>query len=237
MKDVLKTERLSNRVCEVLKKLILDEGFKAGERFYSEHQLIERLGVSRSSIREAIRILEATGWVTVRHGKGIFIARQPLQGFEAFKEWLRNNKQDIVDHFEVRLLIDPKAAYYAALRATEQDIQVLEALCEEYGDKAGIATVDQMIKLDEKFHAVIAKATRNRTLSILMKTMTTVLFEGWISSLHIPGRIQSTVEEHRKVVQAILERDPKGAEQAMRNHLERALKDIHASMEGEGGQG
>jgi len=229
--ESLKTERLSERVSEVLKTLIQEEGFKPGDKFYSEHQLIERLKVSRSSVREAVRILEATGWVTVQHGKGIFIARQPLHGFEAFKEWLKNNKKDILEHFEVRLLIDPKAAFYAAMRGTEQDLSLLKTLCEEYCVKAETATVEQMIKLDEQFHAVIARATKNRTLSVLMKTMTTVLFEGWISSLHIPGRIQSTVDEHRRVVEAILRRDAQGAEQAMRDHLTKALQDIQASME------
>lgn len=231
MIDSLKAERLSERVSEVLKTLIQEEGFKPGDRFYSEHQLIERLKVSRSSIREAVRILEATGWVTVRHGKGIFIARQSLHGFEAFREWLKNNKKDILEHFEVRLLIDPKAASYAALRGTEQDLSLLKRICEEYCAKASSATVEQMIKLDEQFHAAIARATKNRTLSTLMRTMTTVLFEGWISSLHIPGRIQSTIEEHRKVVEAILKRDSVGAEQAMREHLANALQDIQASME------
>ena len=231
MIEPLKLERLSERVSEVLKTLIQEEGFKPGDKFYSEHQLIERLKVSRSSIREAIRILEATGWVTVQHGKGIFIAKQPLHGFEAFKEWLKNNRQDILEHFEVRLLIDPKAAFYAALRGTEQDFSLLKSLCEEYRAKASTATVEQMIKLDEQFHATIAKATKNRTLSVLMKTMTTVLFEGWISSLHIPGRIQRTIEEHQNVVKAILERDPQGAEQAMREHLTKALRDIQASLE------
>jgi len=230
--EPLKLERLSERVSEVLKNLIQEEGFKPADKFYSEHQLIERLKVSRSSIREAIRILEATGWVTVQHGKGIFIAREPLHGFEAFKEWLKNNRQDILEHFEVRLLIDPKAAFYAALRGTEQDLSVLKNLCEEYCAKASTATVEEMIKLDEQFHAAIAKATRNRTLSVLMKTMTTVLFEGWISSLHIPGRIQHTVEEHRRVLEAILQRNPGGAEQAMREHLTKALQDIKASLEG-----
>ena len=211
--------------------MIQEEGFKPGDKFYSEHQLIERLKVSRSSVREAIRILEATGWVTVRHGKGIFIARQPLLGFVAFKDWLKNNKTDILEHFEVRLLIDPKAAFYAAARGTERDFSLLRKLCEEYSSNADTATVEQMIKLDEQFHAAIARATKNRTLSVLMKTMTTVLFEGWISSLHIPGRIQSTVKEHREVLEAILKRDPEGAERAMREHLLNALRDIQASME------
>ncbi|MFQ3621767.1 MAG: FadR/GntR family transcriptional regulator [Spirochaetales bacterium] len=230
MVEVLKPVRLSEQVCEALKKLIIEERLRPGDKFYSEHQLIERLKVSRSSIREAVRILEATGWVTVRQGKGIFIANHPYQGLEAFQEWLRANEQGIVEHFEVRLLIDPKAAYYAAKRATKEDVDTLIGICEEFCQQAESASTEQMIKLDEQYHAAIAKSTHNRTLSVLMRTMTRLLHEGWISSLHVPGRIQKSVVEHRKVVEAIQAKDPKGAERAMKDHLTQALQEIRLAM-------
>ncbi len=231
--DSLKSVRLSERVCEALKKIILEENIKAGDKFYSENQLVQKLQVSRSSIREAVRILEATGWVRVEHGKGIFIANHPYQGFDAFREWLRTNGKDILEHFEVRLLIDPKAASYAALRATPEDIAILDEICKKFCQQTDTATTEQMIKLDEQFHAAIAKSTKNRTLAVLMKTMTKVLPEGWISSLHIPGRIKKTIDEHKRVVDAIKAREPRLAEQAMVDHLTRALEEIKASMEAE----
>jgi GntR family transcriptional repressor for pyruvate dehydrogenase complex len=80
----------------------------------------------------------------------------------------------------------------------------------------------------------LAKSTKNRTLYILMRSMTESMSEGWISSLHTPGRIEKTIGEHRAILQAIKERDPEGAERAMTAHLQNALSDIRSSMENGG---
>jgi len=226
----LKTVRLSERVCEVLKKLITEEGFKPGDKFYSENELTKRLQVSRSSVREAVRILEATGLVRVEHGKGIFVSDPSYQGFDAFSSWLADNKEGILEHFEVRLLIDPKAAAYAARNAEEEDLAALDAVCAEFKRSAETGNTEELIKIDEQFHSTIAKSTKNRTLSVLMKTMTKLLHEGWISSLHVPGRVGKTVKEHCRIVDAIRSRDSEKAERAMVDHLQKALKDIQASM-------
>jgi len=226
MIELLKTARLSERVCEVLKKLINEEGFKSGDKFYSENKLTSKLQVSRSSVREAVRILEATGWVKVEHGKGIYIVNSSHQGFESFTNWLKNNETDILEHFEVRLMIDPRAAAYAARKATPEDIHMMEGLCEEFSLQADQAPTEILIKIDEQFHAAIAKSTKNKTLSVLMNTMTRDLSEGWISSLHVPDRIQKTVEEHRRIVESIKNRNPEAAERYMVEHLNNALKEI-----------
>ena len=110
----IKRVRLSDSVIEAIKKKIAKDNFAPGDKFYSENQLTKQLQVSRSSIREAIRILEATGYVTVRQGKGIFVADFDAPNFEPFVNWLRSNEQHIFDHFEVRLIIEPKAAAFAA---------------------------------------------------------------------------------------------------------------------------
>ena len=228
--ESLKPIRLSERVCEVLKKLIAEEGFKPGDRFYSESELTKKLQVSRSSIREAVRILEATGWVKVEHGKGIFVSDSSYQGFDAFSNWLKDNQEGILEHFEVRLMIDPKAAAYAARNAEEEDASTLESICAEFKRCADAGDVEELIKIDEMFHYTIAKSTKNRTLSVLMKTMTKLLHEGWISSLHVPGRAVKTVVEHGRIADAIKHRDPEKAERAMYDHLQNALEDIRASM-------
>lgn len=222
----LKTVRLSERVCGVLKKLIAEEGFKPGDKFYSENELTSKLQVSRSSVREAVRILEATGWVTVEHGKGVFIAGSGHQGLDAFTNWLKNHETDILEHFELRLMIDPRAAAYAARKATPEDVKLLEGLCEEFSRQSAQAPAEVLIKIDERFHAAIAKSTKNKTLAVLMHTMTRDLSEGWISSLHVPDRIRKTVDEHRKIVESIKTRQPEAAERRMVEHLTNALKEI-----------
>lgn len=222
----LKPIRLSERVCELLKEMIQEGGFKPGDKFYSESQLIGRLRVSRSSVREAIRILEATGWVKVEHGRGIYVSGTGHAGLDAFTSWLRTNETDILEHFELRMMLDPRAAASAARNASAEDLRILERLWREFADHADRSPAEVLIKIDERFHDAIARSTKNRTLTVLMNAMTRDLSEGWISSLHVPDRIAKTVEEHGRILQAIRERRPEDAERFMVEHLNNALQEI-----------
>src|SRR5210317_2032560 len=115
--SAIKKVRLSESVIDAIKKMIVDDGFNPGEKFYSEKELTGKLEVSRSSIREALRILEVTGKVNVKQGKGIFISDTQGKRFKEFSTWLKNNEQSIKDNFEVRLIVEPKAARRAAEKA------------------------------------------------------------------------------------------------------------------------
>jgi GntR family transcriptional repressor for pyruvate dehydrogenase complex len=228
--EPIKKIRLSDRVIDAIKQMIAEDDFSPGDKFYSENELTRKLEVSRSSIREAVRILEATGYVSVKHGKGIFIADSIQHELEAFREWLRTNEESILDHFEVRLIIDPKAAAHSAERADENDIARMEAVCDDFKLKVNSNRTSSLIKCDEQFHALLAKSTKSRTLYFIMKTMTKSLPEGWISSLHVPGRAEKTIEEHQMILDAIKTGDVEGAEKAMQQHLNNAIADIRTSM-------
>ena len=227
----IKRERLSDQVILEVKKIIHEKGYTPGDRFYSEGELVNMFTVSRSSIREAIRSLEVSGVLTVQQGKGIFIADPHREEHHAFAQWLQKNETSLEEHFEMRLIIDPKAAGYAARKADKTDIRKLEDICDEFRQMVGNGSVIEMIKLDEQFHLQLAKSTKNRTLYMIMKTMTESLPEGWISSLNIPGRIEKSVYEHQSIVEAIKLRDAELAEQRMESHLRTALEEIHAAMQ------
>jgi len=222
--------RLSDQIVQEIKKIISQKNLMPGDKFYSENELTALLHVSRSSVREAVRLLEVTGQVTVQHGKGIFVSDPGHLVHEAFGTWLRENEASVSEHFEIRLIIDPKAAAYAAAKADPADIAKLDAICGQFGAMADTGTPADMIKLDEQFHLQLAKSTKNRTLYMMMKTMTQSLPEGWISSLHVPGRIGKTVNEHQAVVNAIKSGNSRLAEQLMSEHLANALEDIHSSI-------
>ncbi len=230
--EPIKKVRLSERVIEAIKHMIIEEQFEPGDKFYSENELTQKLQVSRSSIREAVRILEATGQVNVQHGKGIFIADSLQQELEGFSQWLKTNESSILDHFDVRLIIDPKAAAYAAQNADAEDVRKMEEVCCDFADQVEGENTAAIIKCDEEFHMLLAKSTKNKTLHFLMKTMTKSLPEGWISSLHIPGRAQKTIDEHRSIIEAIKVGNSERAEHAMMDHLNNALHDIRASING-----
>ncbi len=228
--EPIKKVRLSERVIEAIREMIVEDNFNPGDKFYSENELTKKLEVSRSSIREAVRILEATGLVTVQHGKGIFISDSMKQEMEAFSSWLKNNETALIEHFDVRLIIDPKAAAAAAENADENDILHMEEVCNDFLLKTKENNTAGLVKCDEEFHRLLAKSTKNKTLYFVMKTMTNSLSEGWISSLHVPGRIEKTVGEHKAILEAIKRGDPKGAEEAMIEHLNKAIADIKGSM-------
>lgn len=226
----VKKTRLSDQIIDAIKKFILEENFKVGDKFYSENQLTQKLNVSRSSVREAVRMLEVKGLVTVKQGKGIYITDVHGDSYEAFREWMRNNESALCEHFEVRLMIDPKAAGCSAEKAEEAEIKEMENILERFISYSKIKNMTNLIKADEEFHKVLAKSTKNRTLYMLMKTMTESLSEGWITSLNIPGRIEKTIIEHRNIIEAIKSRNVENAENAMRTHIDNALHDIKESI-------
>lgn len=220
----LKKERLSVQVYKELKKIIESEQFKPGDKFYSEHQLANRLGVSRSSIREAVRMLEVSGLVTVAQGKGVFLRKPPEQ--LPVQGWAVDNADSLREHFQVRLILEPEAAALAAVHVQDEDLDMLKEIYAEFRESVEIHDIEQAIAHDGKFHTIISKSTGNRTLRVLMETMASTLNEGWYASLNIPGRLERTVGEHQEILDAIISRDEAAARKAMKQHLRRALKDI-----------
>ncbi len=228
----IKKIRLSESIIHAIKEMIIENKFQPGDKFYSENELTKKLEVSRASVREAIRILEVTGQIVVKQGKGVFIPDANAKNFQPFINWLKTNEQAIIDHFEVRLIIEPKVAVLAAEKADTENIQDMEETCLQFKAHAKNKNTADIIKCDRKFHRQLAQATKNLTLSVLMKSMTISLPEGWITSLNTPGRIEKTIHEHQMILDAVKNRDKAAAEIEMIRHLENAVHDIHSHKNG-----
>lgn len=228
----VKRVRLSESIVDALKNMIAKEDLRPGERFFSENKLAAMLGVSRASVREAIKILEIAGRVIVLQGKGIFIAPSVSSDPECSpqSQWIQENEKLLLDHFEARLILEARTARHAAECAHPQDLCALERAHEAFQKEVPGARMVALIGADKIFHQTIAQMAGNRTLFSLMKLMTTSLAEGWITSLNVPGRVEKTVEEHGAVLDAIRSGDGKRAEKAMKRHLANALGDIQKAM-------
>jgi len=224
--EPIKKIRLSDSVVNAIEKKVSENNFEPGDKFYSENELSRKLQVSRSSVREAIRILEAKGYITVRQGKGIFIKDFTSREFEPFVNWLKSNEEHILDHFEVRLIIEPKVAAFAAEKADARDTREMEETLKQFALYAESRNLPKLIKSDRDFHRRLASSTKNSTLRVLMRFITTSLPNGWTYSLHTPGRIEKTVQEHAVILEAVKNGDKKVAEESMRCHLENAVSDI-----------
>ncbi len=218
---------LPNLVVERIKELIAEGELKPGSQLPAERQLTQELGVGRSTVREAIRVLEALGIVEVRPGHGTFVRERTEDITDTpLGSWLLLHREDLLEHFEVRQVIEPGAAYLAAQRATKEDIQAMRKTLEEMKEKIDKGDLAGVILADSSFHHKIAKATRNRTLMYLMDTFVKYLKEGWKATLRIPDRAQKSIPEHGKILQAIEEKNPEAARQAMEQHLKNALEDL-----------
>lgn len=225
----VKKVKLSESLVDAIKRMIVDDGFAPGAKFYSENELTTKLGVSRSSVREAVRILEVIGQLSVAHGKGIFIVRTDTHPFEGFVDWLKNNDQSLQEHFEVRLIVEPQAARLAALAAMPEDVAQLEKAHAGFVENARLGLTAETIQCDRDFHKLLAKATHNKVLSALIRSMTTSLIDDWISSFHTPGRMEKTVGEHGLVLEAVRTGDAEAAMEHMAAHLRNAIRDIKKS--------
>ncbi len=191
----------------------------------SENEMVVQLGMSRVSVREAIRMLEISGILEVRHGRGVFVKELTGDIFVPLGQWVSMKKQTLRQHFETRLIIEPGIAALAANYADAEDIRLLTeniALQRKVTDDDLIAA----IRLDIEFHCLIARATRNKDLVMLMNAIARHSFDGWKAALRTKGRSANAVEEHATIVDALFHKDPVKARKAMQDHLEMSVKGL-----------
>ena len=222
----IQKKRVSDLIVEQIDEMIVSKKLKPGQILSSERELVNELHVSRASLREALRILESKGVIEIKPGRGIFVIDVTRNLFAPLEVWLESNRESLIEQFEVRLVIEPDAAYFAAQRASHASVlEMTESLehfihCKDDNNTAG------MIEYDSGFHNLIAKATNNRTLSVLMETITNSLLCGWEATLHIPSRVEKTVQEHNDILHAIENRLAGKASHMMKIHLEHAIHDL-----------
>jgi len=225
----IRKQRVSSIAVEQIQRLIATHQMKPGDSLPSERSLMEQLKVSRVSVREALRVLEMMGIVEVYPGKGLFVADRSKSLMQPLSDWLSLHREVLLEHFEVRLLIEPHAAGFAAKRATKKIIKEMRKTWVQFNESLAERDLIGMIRADASIHALIASATGNRTLEVLMNIFSSMLLEGWKASLRTEGRAEKTVEEHDAIIQAIEEGNEEMARTKMKEHLEHAVEDLRKS--------
>ena len=218
--------RLSEAAIEQIKELIVSENLESGSKLPSERDLVTALGIGRSSIREALRMLEIMGLVEVKPGKGVFVKGLTGDLFTPLPSLLSTRQETLHHHFEARLLLEPAAAALAAQRATQHELRKLVRVMDDFQESLAKDNLVGLIKADIEFHRQIANATGNRTIEILMNTIARHDFDGWKMALRTKRRPHFTVAEHARILEAIAAKDEKRAKVTMRNHLRAAIKNL-----------
>lgn len=210
---------------------------KPGASLPTEPILAQQFGVSRTVIREAIRVLVAKGLLTVKHGSGMWV--QPPEHWDyldptiLFEQVRAGRDVSILNELiEVRRLFEPEAAYLAAERRSAEDLAALREHLS--GMRAHLAEPDPYTRLDIDFHARLLTASQNRLLREALRPVAHALTAGLVLSIRQPGAAAQSLHGHELIFAAVEKQDGDAARAAMRRHILQFETDIHAVIS-EGG--
>jgi len=211
--------RVYEAVAAQIQKQIADGVLRPGDRLPAERDLAEAFGVSRASVRDAIRVLELAGLVVPRQGEGTVVRELTLDSIASpLASVLLQRKDLLADLLDARRIIEPALAHRAAEKATDDDIRAMEEILGRQSAKVreGRLAVDE----DTAFHYRLATAARNQVILKVMDVLMDLLREGRARSLQVAGRPQRSLEGHRRILAAVRRRDSRAAQRAMEQHLE-----------------
>ncbi|OLD34813.1 MAG: hypothetical protein AUI83_27715 [Armatimonadetes bacterium 13_1_40CM_3_65_7] len=214
--EAIRRSKVYEEVAKQLERLILKK-LQPGDKLPAERELAEMFGVSRSSIRDAIRSLELVGLVEPRQGAGTVVR-------EVSAESLVNPltivlaRQQVSELLDFRKMLEPPLAARAATHASVEDITEMEEILRRQDDK--LRRGELAIEEDSEFHYNVAMASDNSVVLKVLDVLMDLLRETRERALQVEGRPQKSLAGHRRILMAIKRRDPAAAEDAMRRHIQ-----------------
>jgi GntR family transcriptional repressor for pyruvate dehydrogenase complex len=213
--------RLYEDLIERLGEFVIRTNLEVGGRFPPERELASRLGVSRSSLRQALAVLEAQGFIEVRHGGGVFLRRS--RGFGGVLHKLVERRARLPEVLEARELLEVRLAELAATRRTEADLEAMRLALVQM--EAEVAASALGVGGDTAFHHAVHRAGNNKVLEHVIDGLAEAIHETRMESLSEPDRPRQSLLAHRRIFAAIEAAEPAGAADAMRAHL-RQVSDV-----------
>ncbi len=217
----IERQRVHEKISEQINKMISDGVLKPGDQLPSERDLAERFKVSRNSVRDALRTLEARGLLEIRQGGGTYVqASRAADFYQDMLELMVQKNEMIGAVLQLRQIIEPGVAYYAALNATPQYLRKLEEILSAHEMKAALG--DPGVEEDSLFHRTIAEMTGNKLLIHLLDMINESLED--TRDMLLKYNDSSTRKGHRRILRSLQEHDPKEAREAMMAHLAEVIK-------------
>lgn len=218
----IKQHKISDQIFDQLRELIFRGKLKPGEKLMPEREMADTMGVSRTSIRNAITRLVAIGLVENKQGRGTFVTMPSSRDKNPFAAAMTTEDASIYDLLEVRMGLECLAASLAAKRADATDISAME---HSIGEMKNEIAQDRLgTEADASFHMAVAFATKNPLHIQMMKNLYDYLFHGIHASLESlykhPDNIKAIQDQHTAIMTAIINRDQKSAYKAMEQHID-----------------
>jgi len=209
---------LSERIAGTIRDYILKGRIKQGERL-TEPRLSKLLGISRTPIREALRILEMEGFVEIFPRRGAVVTDV--------------TDKDVDEIFILKVKLESLAARLAAEHLTDEDIAELEELNERMKKFADAKNVSILIQLNSEFHNLIISKCENNRLAKFLEALLRQFKRATAYSFTEAGRIQRVIEEHREIIESFKKRDSEMAEELMAKHIQNGWQFIKSRVSAE----
>jgi GntR family transcriptional regulator, transcriptional repressor for pyruvate dehydrogenase complex len=232
VKERIQRTRLRDRAAEAILDMVISGGLSPGERLPPERELCERLGVSRTVVREALNLVEARGLISIEHGRGAVVSGgEPRAVRDTLGLLLRVQPKTLWELLEMRGILEVEVAGLAAERAGPGDLEEMRAQVERM--RGSIDAPEGYVDADVEFHARLARAAQNGVLLTMLEPVVDLLRASRQVSAARPGNAQRALLEHEGILASVESGDAEGARREMRGHLANTARDIDAAI-GEG---
>lgn len=215
--------RLSEHVGDQLQAEIIGAGLAPGDRMPTEAELAERFDVSRTVVREAVRLLVQRGLVDVRPGRGMVVGEFNGQSMvDQYDLMLQISGGTFAQLMDMRMVLEVEIAALAANARTDQDVEAMQQAI----DLASAHCDDREICLgaDLAFHRAVAQASSNPFFTLVIRPVNDFLRRAYAQAFGYLANQKYTIEEHQAICDAIAAHDPEGARGATQRHLERIMR-------------
>jgi GntR family transcriptional repressor for pyruvate dehydrogenase complex len=225
MLKAVEKKRAYEDIVKQIRHLIERGRLKRGDQLPVERELSETFKVSRATVREAIFSLEAMKLVQRRQGDGTYVIASSEEALvQPLAAALFHEKDDIIDIFSIRKMVEPEVAQLASEKATPEEVKELEEILKE--QEREVASGRNPVQKDSDFHHLLARMARNRVLERLLLALFDLLEKTREKYLQTEEREQKSLQGHYAILAAIKDGHGMAARQAMRRHL----KDVEDTL-------
>lgn len=223
MKEIQRIS-ITDAAVESIKELIESGEYKIGEKLPTETSLCNTLKISRTCVREAMRVLQTLGYIKLVPGKGAFVSN--YIDTSTSETWYNVADPKFYDFMEVRMAIETVAVKFSVERATDQEISELESILDSFDEASREEDIVRMFMLDELFHTKIVNFTKNQLLININRELVNSFRKYRKESFTNVKVRNNAVDPHRRILACFKSRDIEGAVNEMRTHLEITAQDM-----------
>lgn len=222
--------RLYEKIVQQIEKRIVDGDLKSGDKLPSERELGNQFGVSRTSVREAMKALSLKGLIEVMPGKGTFITDQTSKALRhSLNLMVQIGKQETSKSLiELREILEPEIAAISAARAKEDNVAAMQEAIDTMD--SALEDVGTYIEADLDFHLALAEGTQNPLILLLIDILIVELREQRFRSASVDGSLYRGQPHHKAILAAVKNRDSESARRLMIAHMVQVRDDIETAL-------